>query len=250
MLLRKLLLVLVGASVALGLNGNPQDTLIDHANRISLLESNQSLVEGKFKLKSDELDLKVKQMKDDLEDDYSYLKWISIIFGSTTLIAIIILIINFKKKVNEIFEKKISETLIDKRGKLIELIHSQDEEQKILQSKNILVICANKAANRFLLNFFSRMGFSKVMFSGEDELESINNNIDLVFFDFTTIKGDAKFANNIIEKSPKQAVFFIYSDKPIQLTERDRIAFANAKAQIYGNLINCLKYQNLFMENE
>ena len=86
---------------------------------------------------------------------------------------------------------------------------------------------------------------------GESEEFDVSKETDLVFFDFTMMKKDQNYANEIISKSPKQSVFFIYTDKgPVQLNEKDRSSFANSKAQIYGNLINCLKYQKHLLDNE
>ena len=219
-----------------------KDSISNLQKRVELIEEKEVLSDKRFDVKSGEIDLKVKQIADKLNDDYSFIKWCGIVFGSVTLLSIGLMLLRFRKVVNERMEKEVISILNDKRGKLIELIHSQDGEQKLREQEEILVISSSKVSNKFLLSFFDKFKFKKVRYYGESDNIEIPDTIDLVLFDFTMLTGGPEFANSIIAKCPKQCSFFVYTDKgPINLNEKDRTAFANAKTQLYGNLINCLK---------
>ena len=204
-----------------------------------LYEEHKKLLEDNFKNKSDEMDNK-----------YNLLKVISVLFGSATIITIITLYVKLKKRILEIGDKKIEEKfdslLEEKKSRIIEIIDRHITEIRLINDSNILVLTPNGADDSFIRKFFDKMGFN----SNVIHFESTNspgklNEVHLVLFNNESGKFDHNEINEIIEKT-KEYVFCFYfgRDRFDSKRYQDRVSFANARVQLYGNLINALRYQD------
>lgn len=216
------------------------------------LKNKMDELDGSFKLGAKELDIQMNGIKNKLNKDYGNLEKYTWAFGTVTvftIIALLIGIISFVRKINKIATRKVEEKFEklfhDDREKLIQLIKSQDEEIKLKQQKSILVLSQTNEIDAFLKDFFTRMGFEKVKFKTFDKSEGAGKTA-LVVFDDEDNTIEEKQIVDYASRSPIGTICFYFGPKVIRRKElHNRLAFANSRVQLYGNIINALKYQSL-----
>ena len=238
-----------------------KETLDDVSQRVKVLEGQKENLDGRFNNKSDALDLKFEKLEKELKDDYDHLEILLWIFGPITILSIIAYIIRLFKLYNlvqETADKKINEKfdslLDDKKSNIIEIIEKHDIETQLKKTKKILVLTPNGADDSFVKKFFGDqvMGFNRelVFYATPDELKK-KNKVDLVFFNDEKQPFGQEKIIEIMRKAGKNNVFFYFGQNHLDLKDdkykdlKDRVNFANARAQIYGNLIDTLRYQKL-----
>ncbi len=241
-----IMLVIISGTLSFGQKNekavlSKQDS-VELYNRIEKTEKFQELVK-------EDVDIKVRQIEQKLDSDYEYMKWIGIIGGSFTVIglgwAIISIIIKLKKigiaKSEEIIEKKFHE----EKDKILKLVENQTEENQFKQNKRILILSHSETEDIFLKKFFKELGFLKANFKKIDGFVELENH-DVLFFNNENGKFEQGLIEQLIENSDKNTVFFYFGSIRIKdFGTESRVVATNYKTQIYGNLINALKYQKI-----
>jgi len=246
------------------------DPVEELSNRVKILEGQKEnlvkqyeLLKEKFNNETESLNIKFLDQKRKLEDDYNYLKVLLWIFGPLTVIgiftmAITMLISYFKlrKKLEKIAEdkiqKKFDQFFDEKKNQIKAMIDKQDEEFQLKKEKRILVLSPNGSNNSFLKRFFAGEGFDKIEFALPEKILSINLNS---FHVVLLANEDDKFGKNLIPvivTSSKEVVFIYFGpvcDDSLAIKNEKNVAFANYRAQLYGNLINALRYQKYLKES-
>jgi len=205
-------------------------------------------IEEKYKLKSSEIDFVLSTSKDQFDHDFIHLVYISL--GS--LLGIAGLVFSFYRRavrifnkivderVENLFEMSFDEHFNQKKDSIIQILRKHDEETELRENKRIIVLSPEESDE-----YFERMGFEKVQYHkmGSDQKPG---DVDLIFFNGGNfeIKKDDIF--KYIDKLGDQTSYFYYG-KAIPLSDEllEKISFANLKSQIYGNLINALRYQSM-----
>ncbi|MDQ1352758.1 MAG: hypothetical protein QG657_3064 [Acidobacteriota bacterium] len=213
------------------------------------LAEQKGIIKEQFEIKSKNLDNQFTKLENDLKDDNSYLKILLWIFGSVTGVGLIFSFFKLRKQVEKIAEEKIREKfdqIFEEKKILIKaMIDKQDEEFQFKKEKKILVFTPG-GSNNFLERFFDGEGFNKVEFAPpENFLKTDLEAFNLVLLD----NEEGKFMKGLIPVIVRdsQEVVFVYFGPPTDdsraLQNEKNIAFANYGAQLYGNLINALRYQ-------
>jgi len=248
---RIVLILILGLAFSAANGQDKKDAPEDLARRVTelekqreqqkeLYEEHKKLLKDNFKNKSDEMDNK-----------YDLFKVIAALFGSLTIITIFSLYAKLKKRVLEIGDKKIEEKfdslLEEKKSRIIAILKNHNEEMKLKNEKSILVLTPKGADDSPIKKFFKEMDFNLnlIYFESPDNLNKLNK-VHLALFNNESGTFDHKEIDDIIRET-KDYVFCLYfgRDRFISTRHQDRVSFANAKVQLYGNLINALRYQKL-----
>ena len=276
------LIFLCISSTAYAQQGKDQ-TLKALSQRVTILEGQKQdlkehikdkikVVEDDFKNKANILDTKCLKSKTEMEnnyakfkrkmeDDYNFLKILLWIFGTITVIGVITIAVTtllsyfkLKKRILEIADEKVKKKfdsiLEEKESKIIEIIDRHDKELRLKKNSNILVLTPTGSDDSSMKIFFEKMEFKKPDFQSPDDLPNLNK-YHLVLFN----NEDEKFKEGIIPNLVKKTidVLFFYlglrTKDSIDIQNEKNAAFANYGAQLYGNLINALRYQAL-LKNE
>ena len=207
-------------------------------------EMNVSLEEKKI-----ELDKEFKNLSDKLSDDYSLMKYLTWIFGGVNLLFIIGILWKGKSYVQSKLNQKFDNIITQQEGNIIEVIEGQDIEKQIIKNKKILVITAKDGDDKFLRKFFKSMGFSidNVKYLKVDEY-SEHKGFDLIFMNNDDEKIGTSLIDEYFNHSDSKTVLFYYNTtrkQYINSNVSNRLSFANSPTQIYGNLINLMKYRSV-----
>jgi hypothetical protein len=243
-----------------------KDPIEELNNRVNILEGQKEnldkqaeLLKEKFENEVVSLNNKFIEQKRKLEDDYNYLTVLLWVFGLLTVIgiftmAISMLISYFKirKKIEGIAEEKIQKKFDsffqEKKDQLDELINKQNEEFQLKKEKRILVLTPDGPDNLFLNKFFKGERFDKDKVKFDTPLNAANLNLN----DFHVVlldNEDDKFGKGLIPGiviGSKEVVFVYFgppNDESKAIQKEKNVAFANYRAQLYGNLINAMRYQ-------
>jgi len=225
-----------------------------NTERIASLEEQMKNIEKKFDIEAKGLEIKAEKVRNELKSDYDQLEQFTYIVGTVTLLGAIISIISFyfvfSRKILKIAEQKAKEKFEnlfeDEKDRLIELIEKKIEENQLRKSKSILVLTPAGSKTSFLKKFFREMKIPNVKFQKIDEDKIVLDESDLILFN----DEDKEFKENIIldfiSKTKKDVICFYFGPKRINSGEYNyKTTFANARVQLYGNLINALRYQKL-----
>ena len=156
---------------------------------------------------------------------------------------------NIEKTVDDKIRKKFDNIITEKEGDILALIDRQSRERQFVKNKKVLVLTAKSGDDTFLRKFFKAMGFpiDHVNYIKADSYEKTGK-YDLIFAN--NEKGDLPFEliSAYFEKSdPKTVLFYFNSTRKFYTNEKveNRLSFANARTQIYGNLMNLFSYQKV-----
>jgi hypothetical protein len=125
-----------------------------------------------------------------------------------------------------------------------------DPDKLLKQDKNILVITPDGDDETWLRQFFQLMGFETPTFKKKSEIESIKDKrFHLVVLNVRSDMARLPSTHNdfLVQLTMAKSVFYFgagqVSNKPLE--DFGKLSFANAKSQLYGNLINALKFQKM-----
>jgi hypothetical protein len=128
----------------------------------------------------------------------------------------------------------------------------KDRETILKEHKRIVVLTpeGNAEAEIWIRKFFTSLEFRQTFFKKTTEIESLKNEqFDLILInaDGDSIKQDdlTKLLKDIVDVLGARPVFYFGKGKAenSDLDKDGRLSYANAKSQLYGNLINALKFQ-------
>jgi hypothetical protein len=262
-------IVLVGflCFIAIGATDQKKDPVEELGKRIESLEKERDMwknnlaeqkeiIKEQINNKTEQLDNRFKKMENDLKDDNSYIKVLLWIFGTVTgigiITAIIALIFSFfkiRKRLEVIAEEKIREKFdqifSEKKNQIITMIDKQNEELQLKKEKSILVIRKNPKEDPFIEKFFKDMEFSNVQYETLNNVKDLNK-YDLILFNNEKLNIDHADLLAIVAKTKPEVFCFYFGPDRFDGKEfKDRVNFANSRVQLYGNLINSLRYQSL-----
>lgn len=258
-----ILLVSIFCFIAAAALAQKKDPIEELANRVKILEGQKEnldkqaeLLQQKFEAKAKDIDnqfqTEVKKLNltiDEMKIDQRNNNWIFI------AIAAIICFIGIggfwgikkyiNKKVKEFAEKIIKDVFTKKEKELLEIAEKQSEEFQLKEKKSILVISQNPKEDPFIERFFKEMRFRNVGYEPLNQVKGLDK-YDLLLFNNEKQTIDHTDLLNIIAKT-KPGVFCFYfgPDRFDGKEFKDRVNFANSRVQLYGNLINSLRYQSL-----
>lgn len=154
------------------------------------------------------------------------------------------------KIVTKLFKK----TLHDEEENLIKIILSRNEDNKLKNKKKILVLTPKNGDDSFVRKILQNEKFNienithKSLNENFEICDFKSTKIDLVLFnDKQKPVGDVKIVENIFKTFPKNVLKFYFGDKRIEMPE-ELIGFANPPFQLYGNLMNALRYQDKLVD--
>ncbi len=224
-------------------------------NRIRVLEqtakTSASEFDGKFANKAGELDNKLEAMRLAFQEDFFWAKAFAVV-GIAGVLGIVAMFLSLMQRAPAIAAKKVKEKfdelLQSKKEQLIALIREQDEERRMKAQKRLLVLHAPGGDCNFLNLFFAEMDFRQVAYAVIDDYAPSPEH-DLVFFHNDNGDLDKAKIVETANRTPSHTVCFYFGrgtvDTPGDLGRR--FAFANARTQLYGNLMNALRYQKLLL---
>lgn len=237
---------------------------LDYLNREFDLKAKATDI--KFQKWQQAVDKQISDSKNEISDTRSLLNSWGIGTGS----AIVIIMIAVYKlitslynsvykyadtKAKEMFDARFAEEfekLFKARDHAIrEIIKSEDEANRLKLSKSIQVLSLPGASEN-LQDFFLKTGFLNVSYDAFDPNNIIANK-DLILLNNDGIKIDLQNSRDIkiltdvgeyISKLPRTTIGF-YFGQGIVKYPGDNFASANIRFQLYGNLINALRYQEV-----
>ncbi|WMN11030.1 hypothetical protein QYS49_36935 [Marivirga salinae] len=220
-----------------------QYNLFKKEMELKLLESNKEK-----SLYKKEIELLLKEYK----QEKTFLDWIAIAVGGITVLSLF----GFWQRVKSMAQKKIEEQfeviLDEKKGQLIKIIDSHDDEEKLKRKKKIRVITAHDSDVSFLNSFFKKFDFKHIEVIEMEEGDNVDlkdYNFDLLFLNRE--EGNKPLSDEMSQKLitdlPQDSIVFSFGKFINNYDENAKKRFAAATnwSQLYGNLISALKYQEL-----
>jgi hypothetical protein len=228
-----------------------QTNNIDIEKRLEYLEKGHSLLEKDFENKKGSLENKIEEEMIKISQDNNWANRILsfLIGGITGTIGAVFATWWYAKKyadmkLKELFEKKLQ----DNESALVKLIEEKNVVIELIKNKKIVVCSTDSSDSKFLKSFLEKKGFEAMYINDLEKLREIKADI-VIFNDINNKIGISKI-EEIIPKLPQNTLRFYYGkgrvdenrDKFPELA--DYISFANAPAQLYGNLISALHYHD------
>ncbi len=248
----------------------------EYEQQLKLIEGHHKVLQERYKAKLDAVDERLKL----LDERFGILKkqidarvtktefqsdLVSTWVGPITIVALIgafLAIWRFQRRIPEIAEAHAKEEfgrqfpqaferlLKEEEKKILEIIEKYDEELQLKRNKQILILSGKDADETFVRNFFEDMGFERRDFERIDTSIPLGSKDLIVFNDESGDLTEERMAE-IGSQSRKDAVFFYFGSKRVGHPELvTKLSFANAKPQLYGNIMNMLRYQNFLEERE
>jgi hypothetical protein len=209
-------------------------------NRIEKTENFQSNTKDALEIKFDKLKLSIDQ-------DYSWLKYLAWSGIGFPIISFLGLWWRGQKYIGEKLTEKFDKIITQEEGNILAVIEDQDKEKQIVKGKKILVLTSTNGDDIFLRKFFKTMGFpiNNVDYKKVDSYKKFER-YDLIFANNEDNSFDIELIQDFFQKSDFKTVLFFFGDKyPRASAEANRMNLANSRTQVYGNLINLLKYQEI-----
>lgn len=202
--------------------------------RLQMLETQYaaSLRQGQ-ELRLDEVKMLISKSAEDIKNKCYVLYIIGLPF---TVIALLTSIFGAFKWAAEMAKEKAKEAF-------------KDPETLLKEYKKILVLSSNVDGETWARRFFSRMGFNLATYDHIDNCSAhANKRYDLVFLNFGENPSDPNpLIAKCVEHQVARSVFYFGKGRAAHesLDQEGKLAYANTKSQIYGNLINALRYQKM-----
>lgn len=227
------------------------DTLV--MNLDSTYNSEQILAIQKARL-----DIQKEQFDAALDKEKQQLFWYNISFlGIGTFLGFVTLLFWIPKEIEKRAKLEVDEKIADAiRGRsetIQNMLKDYDDETFLLQNKRIYVI--GEKDDALIRKVLQNAGFNfQNYYKTEDQTK---NGFDVLLIndrDGTTDIEDIALVERI-KSLPKDVAVFYYNStrKPFDIKKfpdmEDKISFVNAASQIYGNLLNILKYQDKLEKN-
>jgi hypothetical protein len=236
-------------------------TIEDLSRRVRILERQKEdlkehindklkIAEDDFKNKSTSLNTEFLKFKAEMEHDYNYMEILVWIFGPIIVITVVISYLKLLKRAEQFAEEKIKKKfdslLEDKESRIIDIIKRHDKELQLKKHNNILVLTPAGSDDSSMKKFFKKMEFKEPDFQSPGDLPNLKK-YHLVLFNNEQEKFEEGIIPNLVRKS--KGILFFYFGPPTkdsrEIQNEKNVAFANYGAQLYGNLINSLRFQAL-----
>ena len=203
--------------------------------RLNYLEANytNSLKNGQ-EIKLDEVKVLIDKSQAELRDKSNLLTYFGLPF---TIAALLGSIFSAFKWAAEIAKEEAKKAF-------------KDPDLSLKESKSLLVVTPDKQDESWIRSFFQLMDFNTPTFKKTSDLDSVKNEkFDLAILNVPNDEPRKESAHNgdIDKLTMAKAVFYFgpgqVSNKTLDMF--GKLSYANAKSQLYGNLINALKFQKM-----
>jgi hypothetical protein len=185
---------------------------------------------------------------------------VHLFFGVILLfgIGLIIWLRNYAmKKAKEMVNNEFN----NKADDIEKLVKEKNEEFQLRHNKKILIVTPDYSNEDHLKKFMQKMDFKieNIKYQPFKPTIDITENYDIVIFNDENGLSDSKSydyqeqKNGIEEylsKFPEETMPFYFGKKHIENINKNSnkiIAFVNTRTQLYGNLMNALRYQDKLM---
>jgi sugar-specific transcriptional regulator TrmB len=228
-------------------------------NRIDKIEQFQENTLGKIENKSSELDNKFTKLEQDLKNDNNYMKTLLWIFGSITVLGLIVGLYSVYKNAikfaNQKIEEKLDKFFEDKKHQFIDLIRKNETETFLKQNKKILLLSGEQSENERIIKQFKKFDFTNVKNTVIAEFENIKSNSLLKESDVIVINNKSKvISDENLDKLLKSFTdfrnsFIYYGTFNNQLSGMENVNFANSEFTLYARIIETIKAQQFLVKN-
>ncbi len=210
------------------------DKVEELTNRVKILEGQK-----------ENLDKHAELLRKEIQYEQTKSNWILVFFGFLGIGSFwgVRKYINYRVRKHS--DKIVKEIFSQREKEFLEMVRRQSEEFKLKEEKSILVISQKDDSDDFMRRFFKEMGFVKVKYCTIDQIKKPIDS-DLILFNNEN-KSISHETINTIGKESREEVFCFYfgPDHFVADGFTKRVNFANSRLQLYGNLINSLRYQSL-----
>jgi hypothetical protein len=256
---RFILILLFGVFCVTGYT-QKKETVEDLSKRLDTLEKsyNTQLKKINEKIQIVELKKEVDSAKEGIKDTRNLLYWIVgigiCIFGIvvSAFAALYTHFLNKYHKSRMLAEREIRERIayyFDTEESNLQRLVEEADLNRLKNKMSILVLSPVRVDISFIKDFFKRARFPNVNFQYTDKITNLKS-ANMVLFNNDDGKFNHKEILNIIAKTKDDVYCFYFGQGRFESGDyKDRVSFANTKLQLYGNLINALRYQE-FMKSK
>lgn len=216
------------------------------SKRIEALELEKDYLKNNINNQKESLNDKFDNKSESLDNHIFIMKFLFGVLGFIGLSSLISGYFYIKKKTKQLVDEKIEKILDEKTKEFLELARKQTEEFQLKIEKKILVLTPPLCDTYMLKKFFEGEGFYHVTFDTSNNFSNRNlEDYHIVLFNNEEKKFEQELIVNIVNNT--QEVLFVYfgppSDASAKIVGKKNVALANYRAQLYGNLINALRFQ-------
>lgn len=196
------------------------------------------------------LDNKFTALENKINKDNNLVVWIGFIGLGLNVFFIGGIMLKARNYIQKKISLKFDNIINENENQILQIVDKHNEEKQILITKKILVLSSKQSDDTFIRKFFRTMGFSNdnVNYEKISSYNKYKKKYDLIFIN----NEDGTLDNSIIcqyfqksaDNDNKVLFFFGRTYQPTG-DEVKRLSFANSRTQIFGNLINLLRYQDV-----
>lgn len=213
-----------------------KDSIEELFKRIEVLEGQKENIDKQVEIASEKVDMKAEKIY--------WIFGILCFLGASTILGIYR---HFSKKVKEIgeeqLEKKFDKFFNAKKQTINEMIGKLDDEIRFRNKKQIMVLTPTGEDNSFMEKFLKSMNFSNYNLKYVDKYTR-SRNINLLILNNERDKFNEELMNQYIsDMEDAGIVCFYFGPYKKELNFKDGTARGNVRAQLYGNIIDALRYQ-------
>lgn len=156
-----------------------------------------------------------------------------------------------EKKMHEL-EKKLKESFNEKKEIISRTFENTDYEMQLWKKKKILLIGDDDT--RIVKRVLRRAGFNIQENLFEDVSQIGTKGFDILFINNYLGNINLKEAVEMVKGLPPNVITFYFTSRherelnfptdQLDFDQQDKVNFAKSASQIYGNLLNSLKYQD------
>lgn len=219
--------------------------------RLQQLEAQNALLEKKLDFKATVLDTayaqRLKSIEQKISDDSTLIRITLIAISLLSVGTILTLLFGASKYAEKKAEEKISTYFASRAEAFRAMVHDYQREVELRRSKRIRILHAPNAKTAFLELFFADREFQDPIRS-EIGSYTPSSADDLIFFNDESGNLPEELIYQTANRTPMKVVCFYFGPKKLTSIPEDlriRFSFANAAAQLYNNLINALRSQDL-----
>lgn len=137
------------------------------------------------------------------------------------------------------FRAQIAETLETERAKILQLVASQDFENRVRENSRVLLISPNQAESDTVVAMLQNFGFKHIEPRFHDESQT-----SIAGFDLVVLNNPAdEFAKNLLQSTGEKD--FIVAFTKGRLTPHERLNFSNSPMTLYARVMETLKFKSL-----
>lgn len=189
---------------------------------------------------NDKIDDRLKELE---AERYSLLGLI-ILGIPTTLIAGYQLIWGIRKKINTLIVDRIEKIIEKNREDILRVVETELFDNKLRNTKQLLVIGADEESNTALRNFLEKVKFKKVAtrVSGRDQNLPEH---DLIIFNTPNGELSEDVIQGFLQDADENDTYFVAYIHGRLAFSSNRLNFASSHITLYHNILSALKYMEI-----